>query len=242
MNRVLAVIPARGGSRGVARKNLRAVGGIPLIVHALNSANRSKLISRCIVSTEDEEIAEVARKNNGDVPFMRPTELATDTASSVATLIHAVDYCEQQERRSYEIAVLLQPTTPFRTADDIDGTVQLLLDRVNRNTAITVAASDNCNPNYLYRQVGSESSIMQPLLDASATGQRRQDMEKYYVRTGAVYAVRVPFLNRHKTVIESRCLAYVTPSEHAINIDTELQLFIAEQIWTFRRKSLDCLG
>ncbi|HLE57406.1 MAG TPA: acylneuraminate cytidylyltransferase family protein, partial [Rhodothermia bacterium] len=126
--RVLAVIPARGGSKGVPRKNLVQLCGRPLIAYTIEAGLSAKSVSRLVVSTEDEEIASVARSLGADVPFIRPATLATDAAQSLPVVQHAVQAVEEFEGAPYEVIVMLQPTTPLRTADDIDSAVTLLLE------------------------------------------------------------------------------------------------------------------
>lgn len=232
MANVLAVIPARGGSKGVLRKNLRTVGGITLIAHAIHSAKLAKNISRCVVSTDDDEIASVALEAGGDVPFIRPTELATDIASSIDVLIHAHDFCEQIDEITYDIVVLLQPTTPFRSGKDIDATIRLLKDHPERESAVSVAPAETCNPHYLYRYQSDNTGIT-PLLADNSIGKRRQDLEQYYIRTGAVYAVMSSYLTKQHRVVGPNSLAYVMDTDRSINIDSELELFIANQIWSY---------
>ncbi len=232
MANILAVIPARGGSKGVPRKNLRTVGGTTLIAHAIYSAKLSNNISRCIISTDDNEIAAAALEAGGDVPFIRPAELATDTASSVDVLIHALNFCEQNDKIKYDIIALLQPTTPFRSVDDIDATIQLLKNHPERESAVTVAPAEMCNPHYLY-QYQSDNAGVTPLLKNNSMSKRRQDQKKYYIRTGAVYAVTRAHLTKQYEVMGSDSLAHIVDAERSINIDSELELFIADQMWSY---------
>ncbi len=229
MKNVLAVIPARGGSKGVKRKNLCTVGGVSLVARAINSAKSAKSILRCIVSTDDEEIASAAVEAGGDVPFMRPAELATDTASSVDVLIHAYEFCKRHDNVDYDIVVLLQPTTPFRSGEDIDGTVELLKASPGHKSAVTIAPAEGCNPHYLYRYQSDNAEIL-PLLINDSVGERRQDLEKYYIRTGAVYAVMSSYLIGQHRVMGENSLAYIVDAERSINIDSQLELIIANQI------------
>ncbi|HEX9660078.1 MAG TPA: acylneuraminate cytidylyltransferase family protein, partial [Rhodothermales bacterium] len=126
--RVLAVIPARGGSKGVPRKNLVQLCGRPLIAYTIGAGLSATSVSRLVVSTEDEEIASVARSLGADVPFIRPATLATDTAQSLPVVQHAIQAVEEVEGTPYDVIVMLQPTTPLRTAGDIDSAVALLLE------------------------------------------------------------------------------------------------------------------
>ena len=124
---VLGVIPARGGSKSIHRKNLVQLAGRPLIDYAIKAANESRCLTRTILSTEDEEIRKVAKLCGGDVPFIRPFDLATDEAPSVAVAQHALEYMEKEDRRTYDLMCLLQPTAPLRTSEDIDSAITMLI-------------------------------------------------------------------------------------------------------------------
>ena len=124
---IVAVITARGGSKGIPQKNLRTVLGKPLIAYSIEAALQAKTLTRTIVSTDDETIAQVSRQYGAEVPFLRPQHLATDTATSIAVLQHAVTYLAEQEGYLADIVVCLQPTSPLRSAEDIDQAVNLCL-------------------------------------------------------------------------------------------------------------------
>jgi len=148
---VLAVIPARGGSKGIKFKNLQDVGGKPLIAHTIEASISSRLISRTIVSTDDPQIAEVAKEYGASVPFMRPSMYATDTAKSIDVAIHALSECASIYNENYDLFVLLQPTSPFRTATHIDEALMLLSNDPNADSLISVKeVSNDCNPHYIY--------------------------------------------------------------------------------------------
>ena len=124
---ILAIIPARGGSKGVPRKNIRKLGGKPLIAYTIEAALGSKYISRLIVSTDDEEIAEISHKWGADVPFLRPVEFATDTAKAIAVVKHALLEMEKLDNCEYPVIVYLEPPAPFKTSKDIDSCIEILL-------------------------------------------------------------------------------------------------------------------
>jgi len=225
----LAVIPCRGGSKGIHRKNLREIGGIPLVAHTINAANATTLITKTIVSTDDEEIAIVAKKYGGDVPFIRPSEFALDESKSIDVAMHALRTCAQNGEH-YDIFVLLQPTTPLRSAQDIDSTIQLLIDNPNFNSAITVKPVGSSHPNYLYKTV-DDSVIMTPYIDNSMAEVRRQEFADIYVRNGAVYAVKTPYMLENSKLIDERVLVHRMSEETSVNIDDEFELYLAQQIY-----------
>ena len=125
--RVLAVIPARGGSKSIPKKNIKDIAGKPLIAFSIAEALRAKTLSNVIVSSDDEEILEIARKYGAETPFLRPKNLATDDALAIDVMAHAIKECERQEGKKYDYAVMLQPTTPMRKAEDIDEAVEKLI-------------------------------------------------------------------------------------------------------------------
>ena len=225
----LAVIPCRGGSKRVHRKNLREIGGIPLVAHAINAANASTLITRVIVSTDDEEIAAVAKEYGGDVPFIRPAELAIDESKSIDVAMHALRTCMKNVEH-YDIFVLLQPTTPLRSAQDIDATIQLLIDNPDHNSAITVKPVGSSHPNYLYKTVNNNGEMI-PYIDNSMAEVRRQEFEDIYVRNGAVYAVRTSYMLENSKLLDESVLAHKMSEETSINIDDEFELYLVQQIY-----------
>ncbi len=229
MTRVLAVIPCRGGSKGVHRKNLREIGGLPLIAHSINAAKKSKLITKTIVSTDDDEIASAARKYGGETPFIRPLELATDTAKSIDVALHALNTCMQDDE-PYDIFVLLQPTTPLRSTQDIDSTIQLLIDNQDYNCAITVKPVGSSHPNYLYQETQDPQKMI-PFLENNMAEVRRQEFADIYVRNGAVYAVRTQYMLERSMLTDTNVLVHRMSEETSVNIDDEFELYLAQQIY-----------
>ena len=125
---ILGVITARGGSKGIPGKNIKLLGGKPLIAYTIDVAKKSKLITHLIVSTDDEEIANVCRRYNVEVPFMRPKELSQDETTHIPVMQHAIRFMEDKLSMTFDLAVILQPTSPFRLSEDIDGTVKVLME------------------------------------------------------------------------------------------------------------------
>jgi len=142
---ILAVITARGGSKGIPRKNIKKLGGKPLIIYTIDSVKKSTLITDVIVSTDDEEIASVCREHGVEVPFVRPKELAQDDTPHLPVMQHAIDFMEKKNNMTYDIAVIFQPTSPFRTVDDIDGTIKKLID-TNADSAVSLCEWNEAHP------------------------------------------------------------------------------------------------
>lgn len=229
-NTVMAVVPARGGSKGIPRKNLRLLNQKPLIAHTLEQAKASTRINRLVVSTDDDEITRFALSVGVDVPFSRPMDLASDQASQVDVLIHTMKYVEEIEQKKYDIVLLLQPTAPLRLVDDIDQSLDLLF-QSKADTVISLFQVGNTHPYYMYTL---EGNYPQRLLQESETVHRRQDFPLVYVRNGAIYATRWDIVKEKHTLYGDAVVAYVMPQERSINIDTEFDLFIAESLLKYQ--------
>jgi N-acylneuraminate cytidylyltransferase len=207
---VLALITARGGSKGLPGKNVRPVQGRPLIDFTIAAARAAACVDRVVLSTDDDEIARVAEACGCEVPFRRPAALASDTATSMDVVMHALAQLPR-----HDIVVLLQPTAPAREAGDIDATVQRLLD-ANAPACVSVCAAED-SPYWMF-SLGEHDRLM-PLLDTPAAT-RRQDLPLVYVLNGAVYAARTDALKRMGSFLGPETVAHVMPRERSIDIDT----------------------
>jgi CMP-N,N'-diacetyllegionaminic acid synthase len=183
---VLGVIPARGGSKGVTRKNLRQVGGRSLVAHAIRTAAESTRLTRFVTTTDDDEIASAAREEGSPVR-RRPSELATDDAPMALTVLDALNSAEEECGLVFDAVVLLQPTSPLRRGSDVDAAVELLEQDDRADCAISVCQVEDVHPARMYRLVGRRS--MHPLWPEWETAQR-QDLPPLYYRNGAVYVTR----------------------------------------------------
>jgi CMP-N,N'-diacetyllegionaminic acid synthase len=222
--KTLAVITARGGSKGFPRKNIQHLLGKPLIAYTFEAAKNSKLISRIILSTDDLEIANVARSLGIGIPFIRPPELASDYASQVDVVLHALETIERTEGIRFEVLLLLQPTTPLRTASDIDSSLEKLFES-GADSVISVYRVEHGHPYYMYTLDGDRPL---PLLKIASQTPRRQDFPLIYVRNGAIYATRRESLTKYRSLLGPDTRAYIMPFERSINIDTEFDLSLAE--------------
>ncbi len=226
--KVLGVTLARGGSKSVPMKNIRALNGVPLIAYTIIEAKLSKLLSRYIVSTDDNGIREVALKYGADAPFLRPPEFSTDQASSVSALQHAVEWVEQEEGVTYDYVIELMCTNPLKTKDDIDGATQKLI-QTGADSVIAVHKLEDHHPIRIKKIVdGKIQDFCLPEIPES----RRQDLKPdAYIRSGSIYA-----LSRQHLMEEGRrygsidSYAHILPPERAVNVDTEIDFLIAEKI------------
>ncbi len=228
--RVLGVITARGGSRGVPRKNLREVGGTPLVALAVAQAAAATSLTRTVVSTEDDEIARTAREAGGDVPFTRPAALAQDTTPTLPVLLHALEQCEQAGDAPYTHVCILQPTSPLRLPSDIDRTVAEAL-VPGADSAVTV--SETVHPVKLKR---IEEGELVPYVQPELEGVRRQDLgARAYARNGAVYVIRRETLLGGR-LFGDHCRAVVMPRERSIDVNGPADLVLVEALWHIVRR------
>jgi CMP-N-acetylneuraminic acid synthetase len=231
-SRILGVIPARGGSKRLPRKNVLPLVGKPMIGYSIEAAKSACLLTRAIVSTDDEEIAAISRSLGADVPFLRPRELSGDKASSVDVLLHALDFCEAQDSAPYDIAVLLQPTSPLRGPTEIDDAIRLVRDDPAMPAAITVMPVGGHHPNYVYRR--QADGRFQPFQGPQVLGTRMQDFEPLYIRTGSVYVTRVSYLRAERRIMAPDTAALVVGHEFYVNVDDPKEFALAEYVLSRR--------
>lgn len=222
--RALGVIPARGGSKGVLRKNLRLVAGEPLVAHAIRTAQESRRLAAYCVSTDDPEIAAVARALGAPV-LDRPADLAGDESSIVPVLLHALGACASPTGDEPRLAVLLQPTAPIRTGADVDAVLRLFDDDPDLDSVISVCRVDDTHPGRMYHL--GLGDTLQPFWPDWETA-RRQDLPPVYLRNGAIYAVTRDTLVRQRQVMGRRRKAYVMPAASLANVDSERDLLVVD--------------
>jgi CMP-N-acetylneuraminic acid synthetase len=216
---MLALIPARGGSTGLPRKNVLPLGGKPLIAWTIEAAQKAASVERVLVSTDDPEIAEAARQAGAPVPWFRPAHLATGDAKSLDVALHAI---EMLGPGAPEWLALLQPTSPLRTARDIDGAAALRGPEVDAIVGVCPAAT---HPHLALRI--SEAGFVQPFFETPRVT-RRQDLPEAYAVSGALYIVRVAALRALRTFRPPATRPWLMPSERSVDIDTEWDFAVAE--------------
>jgi CMP-N,N'-diacetyllegionaminic acid synthase len=221
----LAIIPARGGSKGLPGKNIRPLSGLPLLVHSLRCAERAPRVARTIVSTDSAEIAAVARAAGGDVPFMRPAELARDDTPTIPVLIHALDENERAEGRRYQSVLLLEPTSPGRLPDDIDRAIKLLESDADADGVIA-CSQPSFNPFYV--GIVERDGYVAPAFERAYT--RRQDAPTFFRINGALYLWRRDFLRASPAewLSAGRHRALEIPESRAYSIDDQAEFDQAE--------------
>lgn len=221
--RILGVIPARSGSKGVVGKNIKILNNIPLIGYTINAAINSEL-SRVIVSTDSEDIRKVALEFSAEVPFLRPLEISMDNSSSISVAQHALLKLEEIENKKYDAVMLLQPTTPFRNTSDINEAIKIL----SSSYADSVISVKNVEGNHPARMKYIENGkLIDPPYCETIENQNRQELQPVYIRNGAIY------LTRRNILLEGsfkgkNSLALIMPESRSINIDSEMDFKFAE--------------
>lgn len=219
--KILAIIPARGGSKGIKNKNIVDLCDRPLISYSIATALESKYIDKVVISTDSEEIAEVARRYDAEVPFLRPKELASDTAKTIDAVMHCIESLEEIGQ-NYDYLVLLQPTQPLRQTYHIDEAIELL---INKGEDSLISVRKVIDHPILIRTIDKEGRAVN-LLHQSST-QRRQDFKEYYKVNGSIYINKIDQLN-YETSLNDNKLCYIMEDKYDIDIDEHFDLSIAE--------------
>lgn len=223
---LLTLIPARGGSKGISRKNLAPLAGRPLIAWTIAAALGSTKLGRVLVSTDDAEIAEVARQHGAEVPFLRPSELAADESGALEVALHALGWIEDNTNDRPEYLLLLQPTSPLRIAADIDAAIELARTR----SADAVLSVCEAVPHPLLARRVDEHGVLADFIPVPEASGRRQDFPPAYYLNGAIYLNRCVSLRTTRTFQPPGALAWRMPLERSLDIDTPLDLRIAEAL------------
>lgn len=229
--RVLAVVPARGGSKGILLKNLRMVADRPLVALAADIAKALPEIDRAVVSTDHPDIARVAREAGLDVPFMRPERISGDRIGDWDVLSHALTATEADDGTAYDIVVMLQPTSPLRTAADVAGTIRMLVDG-GYDAVWSVSATDS--KSHPLKQLVIRDGAMDYYDPRGATIIARQQLEPVYHRNGIAYAITRSCLLDQRSIKGARTGAYIVEGEH-VSIDTEWDIALVELVLARRR-------
>ncbi|OGT98240.1 MAG: hypothetical protein A2X80_06720 [Geobacteraceae bacterium GWB2_52_12] len=222
---ILTLITARGGSKGVPRKNICPLAGKPLIAWTIEAARQSTLNSRIIVSTDDPEIADVSKEFGAEAPFLRPAEFATDSATSESVIEHTLSWLAQHDDFSPDLILLLQPTSPFRTSDDIDNAYKILQ---QENADALVSVTTNTRPVQWLRLINEEGFLAD--LGIGSRIDRRQDAELLYELNGGIYLIHTDVFLKERTLYPERTIPYVMPPERSLDIDNELDFLIADLV------------
>ena len=220
--KILAVIPARGGSKGIPSKNIIEVGGKPLIQYTIDCAKHSRYIDRAVISTDSEEIKKVCIECGGDVPFMRPKELALDTSKTIDCIVHAVNTLKEMGE-TYDYVMIIQNTVPLRKSWHVDESIEKLIDSKERSL---VSVTEVEQHPILMRTINEDGTVKN-LLPMSST-MRRQDFPKFYKVDGAIAIQKIDEEFNLNTSINDGRLAYIMDSKYSTDIDSYIDIKVIE--------------
>lgn len=229
--KVLAVIPARGGSKGLPGKNILNFCGKPLIAWSIEQALQTPEIDKVIVSTDSQEIAEIAKSFGATVPFLRPDFLASDTASSIDVLLHAADFLNQNAGENYDYLVCLEPTSPLREVKDISGALETLNQNQSIESVVGVARTESIHPAFLYK---IEEEKLTPYLAKHPNSLRRQELEILYHLEGSVYAATIDSLREKRGFYHEKTAPWIVEKYKSIEIDEYSDFIQAEALMKAR--------
>jgi CMP-N,N'-diacetyllegionaminic acid synthase len=227
---VLALIPARGGSKGLPGKNIRSLCGKPLIAWSIEQGRASRYLDAVVVSTDDDVIARTAREHGAEVPFLRPAELASDEAPTIDVIVHALDVLFGQERQ-FDILVLLEPTSPLREASDIDAMLEALVARSDVESVVGVARAESAHPAFL---VKLEKGLIRPYAPTVFGVKRRQDLDEVFFLAGSVYASYTTSLRKRRGFYHEATLSYIVPKHKSFEVDELADFVVVEALMAAR--------
>ena len=231
MTKTLGLIPARGGSKGVPRKAVLAMAGKPLIGWTIEAALAAEGLDRVVVTSEDAEIIEVARAFGADVPFVRPAELSADDTPGMEPVTHALHWLQREQGYTPDWVLLLQPTSPLRTAGDIDAAIRMATERGADSVVSVTEAADHP---WWTKRLDDEGQL-HDFVEQTGGAVRRQELPDAYALNGAIYLARRDRLLRDRSWYGERTLAYVMPPERSLDIDTPWDFELADLVLGSRR-------
>jgi len=220
--KILGIIPARGGSKGIPQKNIRKIGEKPLIQHSIEAAKKSK-INKIIVSTDDQKIAKIAKKLDIEIPFLRPKEFSKSSATTLSVISHTLTFLKENQNYEPDIIVLLQPTSPLRTAAMIDKSIFLL--KKHKASSVITVSKVKTHP---FSAFTYNKNFLKPFRKDFAKFDQRQQYSSLYFPTGSIYTFWNKTLQKSHTIYGSRILPIISDQEISVDIDTKFDFFIAE--------------
>jgi N-acylneuraminate cytidylyltransferase/CMP-N,N'-diacetyllegionaminic acid synthase len=234
---ILFVIPARGGSKGLPKKNIKPIAGKPLIAWSVEAAaNAAKLIGHCdvIVSTDSQEIADVAKQHGAEVPFLRPSELANDVAASIDVMLHALSFMEQIGKQ-YHYLAMIEPTSPQRDEHDLTEAYKLLKNTDDAESVVGVSKTEGGHPLFLTKL---ENKFLVPYENKTYKVYRRQEIDDVYFFEGSMYISKVESLKKRKSFYHEKTLGYEMPKWKSFEIDDLTDFIIIERLLNARKEGL----
>ncbi len=223
--KILAIIPARGGSKGIKNKNIKNLCGHPLIAWTIMRANKSKFIDKVVVSTDSKKIAAISKKYGASVPFVRPKKYATDKANDFVVLNHAINFFKTKGEK-FDYVLMLQPTSPLRELKDINSSIKKVL-KENIDSLVSVCKVETQHPRFIY-SIKNKDSLIPFLKKNDNPSMRRQDIEKLYFLDGSIYISKIKTLMQYKTFYHNKTKAYEVPKWKSLEIDDIEDINLAE--------------
>lgn len=228
--KILGIIPARGGSKGIPQKNLQKILGKPMIQYSIDAAKKSK-INKIIVSTDDKKIAKFAESQGVEIPFLRPKKLATDSAKTLDVIKHALNFLDQIQNYQPEIVIILQPTSPLRTSKIIDRSINLL--KHNKTTSVISVSKIKTHPNSSFSYDGK---CLKPFRKDFTKFDRRQQNIPLYFPTGALYTTFYKTIKNYDSIYGPNIKPIITEQNESIDIDSIYDLFVSEMTMKYWMK------
>ncbi len=223
--KVLGIIPARAGSKRIIGKNMKLLCEKPLTQYVMESATASKMLDSIIVSSDDSDVLELATQFADVVPLRRPDELATDTSPAIDYVIHALEWMEKNKGQTFDIVAIIQPTSPLTTSEDIDATIQLLINDTRADSSVSVMRLNQITHPFKLKTI--QDQWLKPFLKEEKIILQAGELPDVYTRNGSVYVARMS--NIEKGIIAGeKCLAHVMPEERSIDINEPIDLEFAE--------------
>ncbi|QAA31662.1 cytidylyltransferase domain-containing protein [Clostridium manihotivorum] len=222
-NKIVAIIPARGGSKGIPRKNIKELNKKPLIAYSIEEALKSKYIDRVIVSTEDLEIANISKSFGAEIPFMRPDALARDNTPGIEPIIHCIEYLREVEKYDVQYIICLQCTTPLRTSVQIDEAIEKIVNS-NNDSLVSVTESE-ISPFWMKKIVDDK---LVDFIEDSTFYARRQDAPEVYTLNGAIYIAKTELLLKNRNWYTENTLSFIMDRVSSIDIDDLIDFKFAE--------------
>ncbi|MCX5715312.1 MAG: acylneuraminate cytidylyltransferase family protein [Candidatus Omnitrophica bacterium] len=232
--KILCLIPARDGSKGIPKKNIKPLMGKPLIAWTIGQAKKSKYIDRIIVSTDSEEIAGISRRYGAQTPFLRPEGLSRDSSTGMDVILHAIGWMEKNDK-TYDLLIYLQPTSPLRTSKDIDNAIELLFLK-KAQSIISVCEAEH-HP-YLMN-ILPKDKCMKGFIKKGHVNKNRQELAPFYRLNGAIFLSRWDYIKQRKSFFGKKAFAYVMPAESSIDIDKRIDFKFAEFMFMDNGKKSD---
>lgn len=222
--RIVGLVPARGGSKGIHNKNITDLGGKPLIYYTLHEASKVSSIQRLFISTDSEIIRSICTELGFTIPFLRDKDLARDETKTVDVVLNVLDLLEKRFGEIYDYVCLLQPTSPFRIAEDIQRCVDIVLES-GCDSVVSLAEVDEPHP---FKMKVINNGIVEPFISGSDSSVPRQSLPPVYALNGAIYFCKTELLYNTHNFFSKNTVAYVMPSERSININNQMDLELAK--------------